>query len=121
MTFVLWSSLSLVPAAVLLAAHGQALAIVYLASTVVTIAYHRSRERRWRRLDHALAWGVIGANSWLALCTNSFAWTCAGLASVCVALWFYARAKRARYAFNHGWWHLWSGLGCFAFAMGALS
>ena len=119
MRFPVWSSAAFVPVVAVLAWARSWLALVYLASMVATLAYHRSRERRWRRIDHALAWGVIGANAWLALRTGSLAWTCAGLASVCIALWFYARAKRGQYDRRHGWWHLWSGLACWAFAMGA--
>lgn len=119
--FPVWSSLALVPVVVVLASAGSWLAWVYAASLVVTLAYHVSRERRWRRLDHALAYAVIASNTWLALHTRSVAWVLAGLLLVVVALWFYRRAKLGRYNLRHGLWHLASGAACLCFAMGALA
>lgn len=117
--FPVWSSFALVPVVVVLAASGSWLAVFYAASLAVTLAYHLSRERRWRRLDHALAWSVIASNTWLALHTRSIGWTALGLLLVVVALWFYRRARRGRYDLRHGLWHLASGAACLAFALGA--
>jgi len=116
--FATWSSLAFLPVVVVLALAHNLLALVYAASFVVTVAYHASRERRWRKLDHTLAWGVVASNAWLAIQTRSVAWTLAGLVLVVWSLWFYVGAKRGRYSVRHGLWHLLSGTACLCFAWG---
>ena len=119
--FPVWSSFALLPTAVLLGSVGNVLALVYAASMIVTLAYHWSHERRYRKLDHVLAWAVIVANCLLTLETRSWLWTAVGLGCVLAGLWFYRGARRARYDSRHGWWHVLSGLACWCFAKGLLA
>ncbi len=115
---VVWSSLCLLPAAMLLAAQGSLLSLLYAGSALVSLAYHRARESRWRKLDYLFAWGVIVSNGVLAATSRSGPWACAGLVLVLVALRFYVLAKQFRYARRHSWWHLASGAACVCFVLG---
>ena len=115
---VVWSSLCLAPAGLVLLVQGSLMGLVYLASALVSLAYHRTGETRWRTLDHALAWSVIGCNALLLWRTRDVLLALAGVALVLVALRFYVRAKRGRYARRHSWWHLASGAACLCFVLG---
>lgn len=112
------SSAAFIPVILLLARSGSPLALVYAASLAATLAYHLSSERRWRKIDHALAWGVIASNAWLAVNAVSMAWTMAAIALVVVSLLFYRSAKAGSYHLWHSLWHVASGAACFCFAKG---
>lgn len=122
MSFSFWSSLSLLPATLLLALHRSWLALIYGASLLVTLAYHASAERRFRRLDHALAYAVVGANTWMALHAREASKAIAGVVLVLFALSWYrrARTKPQEYDAAHGLWHLLCGAAGLAFVSGYL-
>jgi len=119
-TFSLWSTLALLPAALRLAAAGSALAFVYFGSLFVTLLYHASFETKWKKLDYAFAYGVIGANTWMCFHSLNRSLTGLGIVLVLAALAAYFDAKQSpdRYDVSHAIWHVFSGLAgaCFAFA-----
>lgn len=121
MTFSTLTSMAFLPAVLLLAHAGSALALVYAVSFVATVGYHLGAEQRWRALDQALAWSVIVANAWLALASRDLAWTASGLVLVAVALAFYRQAQQGRYHLWHGLWHLAAGAACWCFGRGYLA
>ena len=119
-----WSSLAMVPATWLLLFGGAPIvAAIYLSSLVVTLCYHVSMERRFVRLDHALAYSVIGANCWMSFWSRDATWTVAGILCVLVALSFYRRAKVSRRVYDrwHTLWHLACGVAGWCFARGYLA
>jgi heme/copper-type cytochrome/quinol oxidase subunit 3 len=114
------STFSLLPAARWLLDKGSALGLVYLASFAVTLAYHASYERDWRRTDHVLAYGVIGANTFMVVRAHSWRPPALGLVFVLLALVAYRDAKlnEARYDRSHALWHVLSGVAGLCFALG---
>ena len=118
--FSLWSSAAFLPAVLALTLAHNPLAVVYFLAFFVMAAYHLSRERRWRRLDHFFAWAVIASNCYLALGTRNVGWTLSGVVLVLLALPFYRGARVARYDWRHGWWHVLSGAACWCLARGAV-
>lgn len=118
--FSLLTTLALLPAAVLLLAHRSLFAFVYFASFCVTLVYHASVETRLRRTDHALAYGVIAANTWMAFHSRSRLWLGLGIVLVMAALqaYFDARANERRYDRSHALWHALSGLAGLCFSVG---
>ena len=120
MTLSTFSSMAFVPAILVLAQARSPLALVYAASLAATLAYHLSRETRWRDVDRALAWGVITSNLWLAVCTCEPAWTLAGVVLVIVAVACYRAAHGSAYHRWHALWHVASGAACWCFAKGYL-
>lgn len=119
-TLSLWSTLALLPATAKLAFAGSFLAAIYAASFVVTLLYHASAETRWRKLDHAFAYSVIAANTWMCAHSRHPDLTGAGVVCVMAALIAYLDAKNhpERYDASHAIWHVISGVAgaCFAFA-----
>ena len=118
MTLSTFSSLAFVPAIVVLAQAGSPLALVYLASLAATVAYHVSRETRWREVDQVLAWAVMGSNATLAVWTRDPLWTLAGVFWAAVAVACYRAAKEGSYDRWHALWHVFSGTACWSFARG---
>lgn len=114
------TTLALLPAAVLLFAHRSLLSFVYLASFCVTLVYHASAETEFRRTDHALAYGVIAANTWMAFHSSDQVWPGLGITLVIAALVAYgdARMNESRYDSSHAIWHLLCGAAGLCFAVG---
>lgn len=106
-----WSSLALVPMAVLLLVHGSLLGLLYAASAAASVLYHWHREQRFYVLDHALAWLAIGANCWMAWHTRCWQDTLIGALLVLAALVKYADAHTdpTHYDLHHTHWHLFCG------------
>lgn len=115
---VIWSSFAILPATVVLLLTGSEVGWVYLASLVVTVLYHLADERRFRRVDHVLAYSVIAANGWMAANTSNPFLTMLGIGWVLLALDFYFSAKRMFYNRNHTLWHLCCGAACLFFVLG---
>lgn len=120
MHFSFWSTLAMLPATAILLMHQSWLGLIYAASLLVTLLYHGTFEQRFRRLDHALAYGVVGANGWMAFHARDGRSSIAGVFLVLFALVWYHRAKShpEEYDGAHGVWHLLCGLAGLAFAMG---
>ena len=114
------STAALLPTAVALFGARSLLALVYLASFFVTLAYHASRETQWRRLDHVLAYSVIASNTWMAWRSASLVCPAIGISFVALALVAYrdARLHPERYDSSHALWHVLSGVAGYAFALG---
>lgn len=119
-TACIWSSLALVPMAVLLLVHGSLLGLLYAASAAASVAYHWHEQRRFYTLDHVLAWAAIGANFWLAWHTQDWRNTLVGVVGVLAALVAYVDAHTRPHAYDyfHTRWHLWCGLAGFMLATG---
>lgn len=120
--FPVWSTLALLPATVGLLLARSGLGLVYLASMVVTLVYHASGERLVRRLDHALAYAVIAANTWMVFHARREAFAFLGIAFVLAALYWYRRAceRPMEYDKAHGIWHFLCGAAGAAFVHGYL-
>lgn len=118
--YSLWTTLALLPAMIELARRSSILGIVYALSFVVTILYHASTETKWKALDHLFAYGVIAANTWMALHASGALYPIAGILFVCLALVAYSDAKAhpSRYDVSHSVWHVLSGIAGFLFALG---
>jgi len=115
-----WSSFAFVPAVILLTAWASPFALLQLASLVVCVAYHASWETRWVRLDHALAYGVVACNAWMAWHATDKCLVLLALFFVVLGLWRYvlARTVEDAYEVEHSLWHLCCGAAnvCFAVA-----
>lgn len=114
----------MVPATWLLLANGaSAVAAVYLCSLIATVAYHASLERRFVKIDRALAYSVIASNCWMSFWSSDVTWTATGILAVVLALTFYAQAKQGRrtYDFWHSLWHLACGVAGVCFVQGYLA
>lgn len=120
MRFVTWSTLAFVPATTYLLLHRSLLGAVYLASLVVTLIYHSSKESKLCRLDHALAYAVVAANAWMALHARNARHPVAGIVLVLFALVWYRRARERPMEYDdaHGIWHLLCGMAGLSFAIG---
>ena len=116
----LLSTFALVPAIRVLLHQGSILGLVYLSAFFATLAYHWSGEQRFQRIDHALAYGVIAANTYMVFATKRLPLALAGCAFVLLALVAYvdARRNKLRYDRSHAAWHVLSGLAGFLFARG---
>lgn len=114
------STAALLPAMLILAFANSLLAAVYAASCIVTLAYHRSEEQRWRKTDHVFAYGVIASNTWMTLHSKHPAWALCGVGFVLIALVAYRDARRNphRYDASHALWHVLSGFAGTCFALG---
>lgn len=114
------STAALLPAMVILALANSLLAAVYAASSIVTLEYHRSEEQRWRKTDHALAYGVIASNTWMTFQSRRPFWALCGVGFVLIALVAYRDARRNphRYDASHALWHVLSGFAGACFALG---
>ena len=119
----IWSSLALLPMAVLLLVHGSLLGLLYAASAAASVLYHWHRERRFSALDHTLAWAAIGANFWLAWHTRCWQDTLIGALFVLIALVKYqlAHAEPDYYDHHHTHWHLICGAAGLMLVMGYLA
>lgn len=114
----IWSSWSLLPMAGVLLASGSLLGLLYAASAAAAFAYHWHGERRYRRLDHALAWASIAANCWLAVKSAQWHLTLLGVLFVLLAIDRYYRAHEGDYHRHHTVWHLWCGAAGMCLALG---
>ena len=63
----IWSSLFLLPMAIMLGIAGSKLGIIYALSALASWAYHKTNEEQFVFTDHALAWTAIAANFWMAI------------------------------------------------------
>lgn len=116
----IFSTLALLPATRMLLEKGSVCGWVYLMSFMVTLAYHASSEKEFRRTDHVLAYAVIAANTWMAWATKAPLVTVMGIGFVLLALvaYFDARLHPARYDRSHAVWHVLSGAAGYCFALG---
>lgn len=108
----IWSSLLLLPMAILLGLAGSKLGMIYAASAFASFAYHASKEESFVITDHVLAWISIAVNFWLAVNTQKWEYTFAGFVFVLKAIDSYVKAKdnnRQDYEYHHSMWHLWCG------------
>ena len=114
------TSWSLLPMYLLLMLNGSPLGIVYLAAAAAAFAYHLYEERRFAKLDHALAWTCIASNCWLAFNTHDLRATLTGVAAILVAIFCYlaAHMERQHYDRHHTYWHLWCGFAGWMLAQG---
>lgn len=111
------SCFALLPALLVLLERGSALAIAYLGALATSIAYHRSDEERWSKLDHAFAYSVIGSNLYMARETP-IGYVLAGSSAIASGLACYVLAHLVTYPRFHALWHAFAGLGGFILAIG---
>lgn len=115
---LVYSSFSLAPAALILLEAGSVLGVIYAASMVVAALYHESGESSYQATDHALAYGVIAANLWMAYYASSAVFIAGGVGFVFLGLACYFLAHREGYPRWHSAWHLCSGLAGVVLALG---
>lgn len=87
------------------------LALPYAAATATAMAYHRSEERAFVRLDHGCAYSVIAVNVWMLLHASRITYALAGSSLIMLGLACYFRAHERAYEKWHTLWHLLSGMG----------
>lgn len=117
----IWTSWALLPMVAVLAAKGSWLWPLYLASATVAFLYHWHDERRYRVLDHVLAWASIAANVWLALHTVDWRFVLSASFFILLAIERYFAAHEGDewdYCQHHTVWHLWCGMGGLMLALG---
>lgn len=104
---------------------------LYLTAALAAFGYHWYDQRRFVTVDHALAWGCIVANFWLAWHTRSLLATLLGVGGVLCALGSYSASHRPppdygllpqaaidHYDQHHTVWHLWCGVAGWLLAWG---
>ena len=99
--------LFLIPLALALAGELYLYSTIIALSIVIAILYHLSKEKKFLFLDATFSTILVCTNLYFLYLSNfEYPYFQLALASLAASFYFYFRAQKTNYDFNHSAWHI---------------